>query len=264
MSAPSALQNEIWQVFDDFARYYDAFTAHHDYELWMDRLEGLALAHGLRGRRLLDIACGTGKSLEPLIARGYEATGCDVSARMLAAAAPKLAGRARLVEADMRALPELGRFDLVTCIDEPLNYLLEHDDLRAAFAGAARCLAPDGVYLFDLNTLHAYRTLCAGDFCHEHDGWLFVWRGLSGAELPPGGRAEFAIEAFEPRAGDCWRRHTSPHAQRHHPPQLVTELLAEAGLRTLAIYGQDISAQMEPVLDEDRHTKAIFLATPER
>ena len=187
MSAPSALQNEIWDVFDDFARYYDAFTAHHDYELWMDRLEALAVAHGLVGRRLLDVACGTGKSLEPMLARGYEATGCDVSARMLDAARPKLGARARLVEADMRALPELGRFDLVTCIDEPLNYLLDADDLAAAFEAAARCLAPGGIYLFDLNTLHTYRSVCAHDSCHEHDGWLFVWRGLSSPQLEPGG-----------------------------------------------------------------------------
>jgi predicted TPR repeat methyltransferase len=264
MSAPWALQNEIWDVFDGFSRYYDAFTAHHDYELWMDRLEALAVAHGLVGRRLLDVACGTGKSLEPMLTRGYEATGCDVSPRMLARARPKLGPAVPLVEADMRALPELGRFDLVTCIDEPLNYLLDPADLSAAFASAAHCLAPDGVYLFDLNTLHTYRGVCAEDGCHEHDGWLFVWRGLTSPTLEPGGLAEFAIEAFEPRDGDCWRRHTSPHAQRHHPPELVVELLAEAGLTTLAIYGQDRSARMEPVLDESRHTKAIFLATPER
>ncbi len=230
----------------------------------MDRLEALAVAHGLVGRRLLDVACGTGKSLEPMLARGYEATGCDVSARMLATARPKLDPRVRLEEADMRALPDLGRFDLVTCIDEPLNYLLDAADLARAFAAAARCLAPGGIYLFDLNTLHTYRSVCAHDSCHEHDGWLFVWRGLSSTELEPGGLAEFAIEAFEPRAGDCWHRHTNPHAQRHHPPELVVELLGRAGLRTLAIYGQDASARMEPVLDESRHTKAIFLATPQR
>ncbi len=94
MSAPFVLPADAGEVFDDFADYYDRFTAHHDYELWMDRLERLALTHGLRGRRLLDVACGTGKSLLPLLDRGYEAVGCDLSERMLARAAPKVAGRA--------------------------------------------------------------------------------------------------------------------------------------------------------------------------
>jgi SAM-dependent methyltransferase len=263
MSAPPAPRSEVADVFDDFASYYDRFTAHHDYELWMDRLEQLALAHGLQGRRLLDVACGTGKSLLPMLARDYAASGCDVSASMLAQAAPKVGGRAPLIEADMRALPDLGRFDLVTCVDEPLNYLLDPDDLLAAFRSAAACLSPGGIYLFDLNTLHAYRSLFSGAACHEHDGWLFLWRGLSPADLAPGATAEALAEAFEPRGRDCWRRHTTAHAQRHHPPELVAELLSAAGLRTLAVYGQDTSATMEPVLDERRHTKAIFLATPE-
>jgi SAM-dependent methyltransferase len=263
MSAPSVLHTGVGEVFDDFADYYDRFTAHHDYELWMDRLEGLALTHGLDGRRLLDVACGTGKSLLPLLERGYVATGCDLSVRMLAGAAPKVAGRARLVAADMRALPQLGTFDLITCIDEPLNYLLDPDDVLAAFRSAAACLAPGGIYLFDLNTLHTYRGLCSADACCEQDDWLFVWRGLTDCELPAGALAEFAIDAFEPLADGHWRRHTSPHVQRHHPPELVAELLEAAGLRTLAVYGQDARACMEPVLDERRHTKAIFLATPE-
>jgi SAM-dependent methyltransferase len=263
MSAQSVLLTDPGKVFDSFSAFYDQFTAHHDYELWMDRLEALALAHGLDGRRLLDVACGSGKSLLPLLDRGYDATGCDVSPGMLALAGPKLAGRARLVEADMRALPELGSFDLVTCIDEPLNYLLEPADLLAAFRSAARSLRPGGVYLFDLNTLHSYRTLFSADACHEHDGWLFVWRGRSAADLPAGGTAHALIEAFEPQADGGWRRHSNPHAQRHHPPELVAGLLAEAGLRTLATYGQDTSARMEPVLDETRHSKAIFLTTPE-
>jgi SAM-dependent methyltransferase len=263
MSATPAPPTEAAQVFDDFAAYYDRFTAHHDYELWMDRLEQLALTHGLEGRRLLDVACGTGKSLLPMLARGYQASGCDASARMLARAASKLGDAVPLFEADMRALPPLGQFDLVTCIDEPLNYLLEPDDLLAAFRSAAACLRPGGIYLFDLNTLHAYRSLFSGTVCHEHEGWLLLWRGLSSAELAPGEVAEALAEAFEPRADDCWHRHTTAHAQRHYPPELVGQLLAAAGLRTLATYGQDASATMEPLLDECRHTKAIFLATPE-
>ena len=263
MSAPSVFPINAGEVFDDFADYYDRFTAHHDYELWMERLEGLALTHGLQGRRLLDVACGTGKSLLPMLDRGYDAIGCDLSERMLARAAPKVAGRARLVTADMRALPPLGSFDLITCIDDPLNYLLDPEDLLATFRAAAGCLEPGGVYLFDLNTLYTYRSLCATDAWYEQADWLFVWRGLATDDLPPGAVAEFAIEAFEPLDDGCWRRHTSAHAQRHHPPELAAELLACAGLRTLAVYGQDTSAEMEPVLDERRHTKAIFIATPE-
>src|SRR6185369_2545917 len=105
-------------AYDAFARDYDDFTAHHDYEAWMTDLEAFALDAGLRGMRLLDVACGTGKSFGPLLERGYAVTACDLSPAMLALASAKAGGRAELSVQDMRALPALGTFDLITCLDD--------------------------------------------------------------------------------------------------------------------------------------------------
>jgi ubiquinone/menaquinone biosynthesis C-methylase UbiE len=79
------------------------FTAHHDYEGWTATLECLARAHGLRGRRLLDVVCGTGKSLLPFLARGYEVVACDVSQEMVRIAAQKAGDGARVEVHDMSA-----------------------------------------------------------------------------------------------------------------------------------------------------------------
>src|SRR5690242_123834 len=122
--------NLVVSGYAPLAPFYDQFTAGYDYETWTEALERLARAHGLRGRRLLDVACGTGKSFVPFLNRGYEVTACDISPEMVAAAEakPETLG-ARLLVADMRELPELGRFDLITCLDDSLNYLLEEPDL---------------------------------------------------------------------------------------------------------------------------------------
>src|SRR5687767_143742 len=109
------------ETFAGCAPFYDALTAHHDYESLTDTLERLLERHGAPGRRLLDVACGTGKSFLSFVRRGYDVTACDVSPEMLEQARAKAAGRAELVWGDMRELPELGPFDVVTCIDEPLN-----------------------------------------------------------------------------------------------------------------------------------------------
>src|ERR671937_1600785 len=66
-------------------------------------------------------------------------------------------GRARVVVADMRALPALGRFDLVTCLDDALNHVLEPDDVTRTFAGMAANLAPSGRIVFDVTTVATYR-----------------------------------------------------------------------------------------------------------
>src|SRR5438445_9097917 len=109
----------------------------------MTTIEQLARRHGLRGSRLLDVACGTGKSLEPFVRRGFTAVGCDLSTPMLDVAAAKLGPPVRLERHDLRELPRLGAFDLVCCLDDALNYLLPSDELGAALAGLAANLPPE-------------------------------------------------------------------------------------------------------------------------
>jgi ubiquinone/menaquinone biosynthesis C-methylase UbiE len=249
-------------VYDGLAAHYDAFTAHHDYHSWIAALEEQALEHGLPGRRVLDVACGTGKSFLPLLAKGYVATGCDCSAEMLCRAREK-APNVALFQADMRELPPLGQFDLVTCLDDALNYLLSSRDLGRAFASASRNLAPGGLYVFDVNTLTGYATTWASTSFSEHDGRAFVWRGQVKAPAQPLLRATALIEIFTQAVDGTWSRATSRHAQRHHPEPLVRELLADAGFCEVTAYGQLPNGSVESGADELGHHKVVYFARRE-
>src|SRR5437763_6368482 len=141
--------------------FYGLCSESYDYERWLSKLEALAIEHGLSGQRLLDVGCGTGKSFAPMLARGYEIVGCDISPAMVEKARETAAGRAQVLVADMRDLPPLGAFDLVTCLDDALNYVLSEDELCASLAGMAANLRPGGLLLFDLNTVANYRRLFA-------------------------------------------------------------------------------------------------------
>ena len=55
--------------YDAFAPHYDEFTSGSDYERWTDHVLEHARAHGLSGRTLLDLACGTGNSFLPFLRR---------------------------------------------------------------------------------------------------------------------------------------------------------------------------------------------------
>jgi SAM-dependent methyltransferase len=244
--------------YDEFAPFYDAFTAQSDYETWTKHVLALAGAYGLEGRRVLDVACGTGKSFLPLLERGFEVTACDLSAAMLAEARRK-APAARLVEADMRALPELGAFDLITCFDDSLNHLLDESELLSALRSIARNLSPEGLLLFDLNTLLTYRTTFAVHGVSTHDGVLFTWRGDSTADAPPECRATAHIDAFAPRDG-LYERITTRHEQRHFPPHRVCRAMERAGLDPVGVHGVRDDGSHTPVLDETRQLKAMYAA----
>jgi SAM-dependent methyltransferase len=246
--------------YDVFARYYDAFTQQSDYEAWTTSMLELAASHGLAGTAQLDLACGTGKSFLPFLRRGFQVTGCDSSRAMLAEAAAK-APEATLLQADLRELTMLGRFDLVTCFDDSLNYLLDEDELLAGLRGMAANLARHGVALFDLNTLCAYRTTFARDGVTESDGVLFAWRGESSENAAPGCLAAAAIEVFAPAGdGDLYERVTARHEQRHFPVETVAGLLDAAGLECVAVHGVLADGSLVERPDDERHPKTLFIA----
>src|SRR3954465_8072732 len=111
--------------YDALAPAYDLLTAGYDYDRWIGEILRWAREPGLRGRRALDVACGTGKSFVPLLEAGFEVLGCDESRGMLAIGATKVPDPRAVVRHDMRSLRVLGSFDLITCIDDSLNHLLE-------------------------------------------------------------------------------------------------------------------------------------------
>ena len=195
---PIGVASPALQAYEAMASSYDVFTADYDHERWLTGIVSLARDHGLRGDRVLDVGCGTGKSAEPLLRRGFTVTACDVSPSMAAIATRRLGPDADVLVADMRDLrPSLGAFDLVTCLDDAINYLTDVDDLLAAFASVHRVLDPAGLYVFDVNTMHAYETSFDCDFVAELGDMLFCW-----------------LPSARPTASSCPTTCTSPSSTR--------------------------------------------------
>jgi SAM-dependent methyltransferase len=178
---------------------------------------------------------------------------------MLAEAERKAAG-ATLVEADVRELPAIGSFDLVTCFDDSLNYLPSEDDLAGALHSIAANLADDGILLFDLNTLLAYRTTFAQDSVSERDGLIFTWRGESAPDAEPGSRAVAQIDVFAPLGHERYRRVTTRHRQLHLPCPFVVARLADAGLDCLGVFGVLNDGSLVQEADELQQLKVLYAA----
>jgi SAM-dependent methyltransferase len=243
-------------AYERLAPVYDDFTDGYDHDAWIDRLERIARSHGANGARVLDVACGTGKSFAPLLERGYEVWACDISPAMVERARRCADIDAeRVLVADMRELPELGAFELVTCLDDAVNYLLDEEDLVAAFASVARVLAPDGVYLFDTNTLATYRAGFGLDAFFERPLAAAVWRGETPEPIVPGAICTAAIELA---GGDATA--VSRHVQRHHPEPTIRRALWSAGLACRAVLGQSTGGVLHEVADEEVHTKLVYVA----
>lgn len=252
-------------TYDRFASFYDEANARNDYEMWLGEVLLPELEkHGLQKGWALDVGCGTGRAFEPLMARGWQIVGCDLSPGMLAEAARKFGSAVQLLELDARHLPPLspgaghpeeGAFDLALLLNDVINYLTESKDLELLFSGVRRNLNGDhGLFVFDANTVALFQANFASGLTEKLSEGGWEWRGLN-ERAEPGGFFEAQV------SGHGAELHV--HRQRHWPVEQMTAALEAAGLRCLAVLGQREEAGRvllsdEP--DEERDSKVVYIA----
>jgi ubiquinone/menaquinone biosynthesis C-methylase UbiE len=98
--------------------------------------------------RILDLGCGTGRTTEELLDRGFDAVGVDISSPMVSAAADLLRDPC-VVVGTATALPFDDRsFDHVLFSFNGLDYIPDEDSRRSVLAEIHRVLEPGGRFVF--------------------------------------------------------------------------------------------------------------------
>lgn len=252
---------KIRMIYHDYAPFYDGSGQLRFAVLMGQYLSELLVRHPVGGRRALDLACGTGTLALLLADAGWEVTGLDSSAAMLDQARAKAEimsrpGQVAFVHGDMRALPTTHQgpmttdqrrqintswsfvlhpssFNLVTCVYDSLNYLLDERDLAACFDGVARVLAPGGLLVADMNT----RSFLEYDWgaCEviEQAGLVQVTQTYFDPAIAC---STMVLSGF---AGDDERgyiRFDETHVERAYAPESVEHLLRSVGLEVEATY----------------------------
>src|SRR3954454_20266588 len=245
-------------AYDSIAPVYDRLVDPSAHDGWLGTLEALAREAGMRGRRALDVAGGPRSRFLPLLERGYDVTACDISPRMVKQARRRARGRAQVLVADMRELPVLGRFDLVTCLDDALNHLLTPAEVTRALAAMAANLGPHGRLVFDVTTVATYR--CARTAFLEVDERVIVMRDGEAAIAQAGDTTQLTVEMFRRTPLRLWPRPPSSPAHRPYPLEEIRGLLEPAGLRPIAVRGQRRGGRLTGEPDEERDHKLVLVA----
>jgi ubiquinone/menaquinone biosynthesis C-methylase UbiE len=117
--------------------------------------------------RVLDVGTGTGRISVPLLERGVDLIGCDLSARMLRRLQEKLPA-ARIAQADAALLPfPTAHFDFVMTV----HVLHLVPPWREALREFKRVLKPKGAY-FNVKTWEAVGASIRGDIREYWRSWL--------------------------------------------------------------------------------------------
>jgi SAM-dependent methyltransferase len=145
-------------LYAQLAKYYDRIYWWKDYGQEVKFLTRAFRRYGIRGTRILEVACGTGTHTKILVSKGYEVTGVDISEELLSIARRKVREHARFLKGDMRDLDGVIReglgdhernFDAAICMFSAISYNLTLSDLRRTLQGMHDHVEENGIVIFD-------------------------------------------------------------------------------------------------------------------
>lgn len=134
-------------MFTRSARFYDLLYGFKDYASAAADVHQVIQRHNPQARRLLDVACGTGKHLEHL-ASWYDVEGLDINEEMLATARGRCPNvpfhHEGMIDFDLSTT-----FDVVVCLFSSIAYVRTLDNVASALHSMRRHLRPGGLILIE-------------------------------------------------------------------------------------------------------------------
>jgi SAM-dependent methyltransferase len=243
-------------AFSRIAPHYDALMSDVDYVRWFRYIEELLAVVKKRPRRVLDLACGTGILSLMLAHRDYDVVGLDISEPMLKTAQQKQDGlkNLRFIRGDMTDFVLDEKVDAVFSIFDSLNYLLEERHILSTFECARKALNAEGVFLFDMNTIHCLRHYWGNKTqIKESGGLTSIWKTRYD---PSACLSTLTITLLVAEAGRPNRRIEEIHYERGYSVDWVVETLHDSGFDR--VYAFDHLTKAPPNPDTLRVTYLAF------
>jgi len=134
------------------ASLYDAIYAKKQYGQEARVINKLIRLYNVKGKRLIDLGCGTGKHCVEFARLGYMPTGIDCSLPMLTIAKQNIDASGRfvnLIHTKIDSYKPRKKFDVATSLFHVLSYQTTNDSVEKYFRAASRCIKPGGLFIFD-------------------------------------------------------------------------------------------------------------------
>lgn len=232
------------EAYTDFACVYDTLMDNTPYEQWCEQVTAILQRYGITRDLVLDLGCGTGTLTELLAKKGYDMIGVDVSGEMLERAIEKRekSGLPILyLLQDMREFELYGTVKAVVSVCDSLNYLLEDEDVVETFRLVNNYLDPEGLFIFDFNTVHKYRDVIGDTTIAENrDECSFIWENFYHEEERIN---EYEVTFFV-KEGGLFRRFEETHYQKGYTAEEMKAFLEEAGLEFISMHDSDTQSDV--------------------
>ena len=203
--------------YDKLAKFYDDIIGRYSNE----PVElNLVNKYFKQTNSLLELGCGTGSVLE-LFIHLPRVAGIDISPEMIKIAKAER-NFAKYEVADITTFKTEEKFDCVLCVYDTINHLQKFSDWKKVFEVAHNSLNPDGVFIFDVNTISKLERLSdepATAFIYKNGYFIFDVNKHSSNLF------EWNLKIFESTGKDNYKLTTQTINESAYPvPKILIEL----------------------------------------
>ena len=221
------------------------------YEEWAEYLSELLAEYEVTDGIVLDLGCGTGTLTELMAGRGFDMIGVDNSEEMLEIAMEKRAESGRdilYLLQDMREFELYGTVRAVISICDSLNYITEEEELEEVFRLVNNYLDPEGIFIFDFNTVYKYREILGDQTIAEsREDCSFIWDNYYYEEEQIN---EYELSLFLQEEGNLYRKYVETHYQKGYELETIKSLLEKSGMKFGTAY--DAFTKNPPTEESER------------
>lgn len=210
-----------------FASVYDVMQYDVDYERWHQLILSKIDTYAYGARHLMELACGTGTLGILLSKSGLIVEGLDLSEEMLTLAQKKAyeAGvKMRFYHQDMVTFNTRKKYDVICCMCDGLNYVIDLEELEAVFDNVQKHLNPNGLFIFDFSSHYKLSEVIGNHtFAETFDDEAYIWENAYDEEESI---LEFTLTLFK-KEGSSYVRYEEEHVQRAYQIDEIESLISE-------------------------------------
>lgn len=243
--------------YEKFAYLYDELMQDAPYEEWVSFVKEKLVQYQVKGKSLLDLACGTGELSVRFAKEGFKVTGVDLSSDMLSVAQAKSQDAGLFLsfyEQNMAQLEGHGSYDIIGIFCDSLNYLQTEEDVIHTFSNVFRHLEMDGIFIFDVHSIYKISEVFLNQtYAMAEEHLSYIWNSFSG-DHPNSVEHELSFFVLDEMT-DKYDRFDELHYQRTYPIEQYSEWLKAAGFELL-----EISADFGNTAPQPDSERIFFIA----
>lgn len=215
--------------YEAFAYYYDSLM---DQDFYNDYIKFINDHVGVY-QTVLELGCGTGEIAIRLANQGKQVCATDISKDMLEVAKYKsidFKADVMLSRIDMCDFAVDSQVDLILCLCDSLNYVIDLKDIKKAFINTYQALKKDGTFIFDIDSMYKMEEILKDyDEENDEDDFYFHWH----VDHLSKGYVKHSVEIIDKVEND---RVYEEHFQKTYDIEIYLQLLKEVGFKNVELY----------------------------